>query len=168
MTPLEVMQILNKLGGKHGIGRVDIVENRYVGMKSRGVYETPGGAILHFAHRQMEGLTMDREVMHLRDSLIPKYSELVYNGYWFSPERDALQALVTETQRNVTGVVRLKLYKGNIIVAGRKSPNSLYDPEIATMEAGESAYNQNDATGFIRLNALRLKVQAALKASEAG
>jgi len=164
MSPLAVMQILNRLGGKHGIGRVDIVENRYVGMKSRGVYETPGGAIFHFAHRQMEGLTMDREVMHLRDSLIPKYSELVYNGYWFSPERAALQALVTETQRNVTGVVRLKLYKGNIIVAGRKSPNSLYDPEIATMEAGESAYNQTDATGFIRLNALRLKVQAALKA----
>jgi argininosuccinate synthase len=163
MSPLEVMQTLNQLGGKHGIGRVDIVENRYVGMKSRGVYETPGGAILHFAHRQMEGLTMDREVMHLRDSLIPKYSELVYNGYWFSPEREALQALVTETQRKVTGVVRLKLYKGSIIVAGRKSPNSLYDPQIATMEAGESAYNQNDATGFIRLNALRLKAQAALR-----
>ncbi|HEY4283901.1 MAG TPA: argininosuccinate synthase [Chthoniobacterales bacterium] len=168
MTPLDVMEALNQLGGKHGIGRVDIVENRYVGMKSRGVYETPGGAILYFAHRQMEGLTMDREVMHLRDSLIPKYSELVYNGYWFSPERDALQALVTETQRNVTGVVRLKLYKGNVIVSGRKSPNSLYDPEIATMEAGESAYNQNDATGFIRLNALRLKVQAALKTSQTG
>jgi len=168
MSPLAVMQILNRLGGKHGIGRVDIVENRYVGMKSRGVYETPGGAILHFAHRQMEGLTMDREVMHLRDSLVPKYSELVYNGYWFSPEREALQALVTETQRNVTGVVRLKLYKGNIIVAGRKSPNSLYDPEIATMEAGESAYNQTDATGFIRLNALRLKVQAALKVDKPG
>jgi argininosuccinate synthase len=163
MNALGVMQTLNKLGGKHGIGRVDIVENRYVGMKSRGVYETPGGAIVHFAHRQMESLTMDREVMHLRDSLIPKYSELVYNGYWFSPERNALQALVNETQRNVTGVVRLKLYKGNIVVAGRKSPNSLYDPQIATMEAGESAYNQTDATGFIRLNALRLKVQAAVK-----
>ena len=162
MSPLQVMQTLNQVGGKHGIGRVDIVENRYVGMKSRGVYETPGGAILHFAHRQMEGLTMDRELMHLRDSLIPKYSELVYNGYWFSPEREALQALITESQRNVTGTVRVKLYKGNVIVAGRKSPKSLYDPEIATMEAGESAYNQNDATGFIRLNALRLKVQAAL------
>jgi argininosuccinate synthase len=165
MSPLEVMQILNKLGGKHGIGRVDIVENRSVGMKGRGVYETPGGAILHFAHRQMETLTMDREVMHLRDELIPKYSTLVYNGYWFSPEREALQALVTETQRNVTGLVRLKLYKGNIIVAGRRSPVSLYDPEIATMEGGERAYNQSDATGFIRLNALRLKVRAALKAS---
>lgn len=162
MSPLEVMQVLNELGGKHGIGRVDIVENRYVGMKSRGVYETPGGAILHFAHRQMEGLTMDREVMHLRDSLIPKYSELVYNGYWFSPEREALQALVTKTQRDVTGTVRLKLYKGNIIIAGRKSPKSLYDPNIATMEKGESQYNQGDATGFIRLNALRLKVRAAL------
>jgi argininosuccinate synthase len=160
-SPLEVMLRLNKLGGKHGIGRVDIVENRFVGMKGRGVYETPGGAILHFAHRQIETLTMDREVMQLRDSLIPKYSALVYNGFWFSPERQALQALVTETQRDVTGVVRLKLYKGNIIVAGRKSPKSLYDPAIATME-GESAekYNQSDATGFIRLNALRLKVRA--------
>ena len=163
MSPLGVMQALNKLGGKHGIGRVDIVENRFVGMKGRGVYETPGGAILHFAHRQMETLTMDREVMHLRDSLIPKYSSLVYNGFWFSPEREALQALVTETQRDVTGVVRLKLYKGNIIVAGRKSSKSLYDPKIATMEGEKSSYDQGDATGFIRLNALRLKVRAALK-----
>jgi len=161
MSPLEVMQTLNQLGGKHGIGRVDIVENRYVGMKSRGIYETPGGAILHFSHRQMEGLTMDREVMHLRDSLIPKYSELIYNGYWFSPEREALQALVTETQRNVTGTVRLKLYKGNVIVAGRKSPKSLYNPRVATMEGGGSAYNQSDATGFINLNALRLKMRVA-------
>ena len=163
LSPLGVMQTLNKLGGKHGIGRVDIVENRFVGMKSRGVYETPGGAILHFAHRQMETLTMDREVMQLRDSLIPKYSTLVYDGFWFSPEREALQALVTETQRDVTGVVRLKLYKGNIIIAGRKSPKSLYDPQIATMEADRSTYNQGDATGFIRLNALRLKVRTALK-----
>lgn len=161
LSPLAVMQKLNLLGGEHGIGRVDIVENRYVGMKSRGVYETPGGAILHFAHRQLETLTMDREVMHLRDELIPRYSTLVYDGYWFAPEREALQAFVTETQKNVTGDVRLKLYKGNMIVAGRKSPNSLYDPDIATMEAGEDAYNQNDATGFIRLNALRLKVGAA-------
>ncbi len=168
MSPLQVMRTLNKIGGKHGIGRVDIVENRSVGMKGRGVYETPGGAILHFAHRQMETLTMDREVMHLRDELIPKYSTLVYNGYWFSPEREALQALVTETQKNVTGVVRLKLYKGNIIVVGRKSPVSLYDPEIATMEGGEAAYNQSDATGFIRLNALRLKVRAALKSKGRG
>jgi len=162
LSPLGVMKTLNKLGGKHGIGRVDIVENRFVGMKSRGVYETPGGAILHFAHRQMESLTMDREVMHLRDSLIPKYSELVYNGFWFSPEREALQALVTETQRNVTGVVRLKFYKGNIIVGGRKSPKSLYDPKIATMEGAASAYDQTDATGFIRLHALRLKLRALL------
>src|SRR5216110_87022 len=138
LTPLQVMQTLNKLGGKHGIGRVDMVENRFVGMKGRGVYETPGGAMLHFAHRQMETLTMDREVMQLRDSLIPKYSSLVYNGFWFSPEREALQPLVTETQRGVTGVVRLKLYKGNIIVAGRKSPKSLYHPKIATMEGDKS------------------------------
>ncbi|PYJ22888.1 MAG: argininosuccinate synthase [Verrucomicrobia bacterium] len=163
LSPLGVMQRLNKLGGKHGIGRVDIVENRFVGMKSRGVYETPGGAILHFGHRQMETLTIDREVMHLRDGLIPKYSELVYNGFWFSPEREALQALVTETQRDVTGLVRLKLYKGNIIVAGRKSPTSLYDPKIATMESDSSSDNQSDATGFIRLNALRLKLRAATK-----
>ncbi len=163
LLPLGVMKSLNKLGGKHGIGRVDIVENRFVGMKGRGVYETPGGAILHFAHRQVETLTMDREVMQLRDSLIPKYSSLVYNGFWFSPEREALQALVTETQRDVSGVVRLKLYKGNIIVAGRKSPKSLYDPKIATMEGEKSAYDQGDATGFIRLNALRLKVRSALK-----
>ncbi len=168
LSPLGVMQTLNKLGGKHGIGRVDIVENRFVGMKSRGVYETPGGAILHFAHRQMETLTMDREVMQLRDSLIPKYSTLVYDGFWFSPEREALQALVTETQRDVTGVVRLKLYKGNIIIAGRKSPKSLYDPQIATMEAVASTYDQGDATGFIRLNALRLKVRAALKTKRKG
>ena len=160
LSPLGVMQTLNGLGGKHGIGRVDVVENRFVGMKGRGVYETPGGAILHCAHRQMETLTMDREVMHLRDSLIPKYSELVYNGFWFSPEREALQALVVETQRNVTGVVRLKLYKGNIIVARRKSPKSLYDRKIATMEGEKSAYDQGDATGFIRLNALRLKLRA--------
>src|ERR1700682_3229825 len=165
LTPLQVMQTLNKLGGKHGIGRVDIVENRFVGMKGRGVYETPGGAILHFAHRQIETLTMDREVMHLRDELIPKYSTLVYNGFWFAPEREALQALVTETQRDVTGVIRLKLYKGNIIVAGRKSPKSLYDPKIATMEGDASTYSQNDATGFIRLNALRLKLRGATKSS---
>jgi len=164
LSPLGVMKALNKLGGKHGVGRVDLVENRYVGMKSRGVYETPGGAILHFAHRQMETLTMDREVMHLRDSLIPRYAELVYYGYWFAPERLALQALVTESQKNVTGTVRVKLYKGNIMVAGRKSPVSLYNPHIATMEADlTKAYNQDDATGFIRLNALRLKVAAQVQ-----
>ena len=165
LGPLGVMETLNKLGGKPGVGRVDLVENRFVGMKSRGVYETPGGAILHFAHRQMETITMDREVMHLRDSLIPKYSELVYYGFWFSPERLALQALVTESQKNVTGTVRVKLYKGNIITAGRKSPVSLYNPHIATMEADPTkAYNQDDATGFIRLNALRLKVEAQVHA----
>jgi argininosuccinate synthase len=164
LSPLGIMRALNKLGGKHGVGRVDMVENRFVGMKSRGVYETPGGAILHFAHRQMESLTMDREVMHLRDSLIPKYSELVYYGFWFAPERLALQALVEESQKNVTGTVRVKLYKGGICAAGRKSRLSLYNPEIATMEADPTkAYNQDDATGFIRLNGLRLKVAAKVK-----
>ncbi|NBZ95841.1 MAG: argininosuccinate synthase [Proteobacteria bacterium] len=165
LDPLGVMRVLNKLGGRHGVGRVDMVENRFVGMKSRGVYETPGGSILHFAHRQMESLTMDREVMHLRDGLIPKYSTLVYNGFWFAPERLALQALVDESQKNVTGTVRVRLYKGNILAAGRKSPVSLYRPEIATMEADPTqAYNQGDATGFIRLNALRLKVAAKVAA----
>ena len=169
LNPLGVMKTLNRLGGKHGVGRVDMVENRYVGMKSRGVYETPGGAILHFAHRQMETLTMDREVMHLRDSLVPRYGELVYYGYWFAPERLALQAFITESQKNVTGTVRLKLYKGNLIVAGRKSPVSLYNPAIATMEADPTkAYNQDDATGFIRLNALRLKVAAKVVGRRTG
>ena len=166
LPPLGVMKLLNKIGGRHGVGRVDMVENRFVGMKSRGVYETPGGSILHFAHRQMESLTMDREVMHLRDGLIPKYSTLVYNGFWFAPERLALQAFVTESQKNVTGTVRVRLYKGNILSAGRKSPVSLYGPEIATMEADPTqAYNQGDATGFIRLNALRLKVASKVAAS---
>jgi argininosuccinate synthase len=161
INPLQVMRTLNKLGGKHGVGRVDMVENRFVGMKSRGVYETPGGSILHFAHRQIESVTMDREVMHLRDSLIPKYAQLVYNGFWYAPERLALQALVTESQKKVSGTVRVKLYKGNIIAAGRKSPFSLYNPQIATMEADPTkAYNQDDATGFIRLNGLRLRTGA--------
>jgi len=164
LSPLGVMQKLNQLGGKHGVGRVDVVENRFVGMKSRGVYETPGGTILHFAHRQIESLTMDREVMHLRDSLIPKYSELVYYGFWFAPERLALQVLVEESQKNVSGTVRVKLYKGGVYVAGRKSRLSLYHPQIATMEADPTrAYNQDDATGFIRLNGLRLKVAAQTK-----
>jgi argininosuccinate synthase len=167
MTPLAVMKALNKLGGKHGVGRVDMVENRFVGMKSRGVYETPGGAILHFAHRQIESLTMDREVMHLRDSLIPKYAELVYNGFWYAPERLALQALVEESQKNVTGTVRVKLYKGGIHAAGRRSPVSLYNPHIATMEADPTkAYNQDDATGFIRLNGLRLRVNATVNGAK--
>ena len=161
LTPYGVMKVLNALGGRNGCGRVDMVENRFVGMKSRGVYETPGGSILYTAHRQMESITMDREVMHLRDSLIPKYAALVYNGFWFSPERDAIQALVTESQKFVSGEVRLKLYKGNIMAAGRKSALSLYDEAIATMEKDPTqSYNQNDATGFISLNALRLKASA--------
>lgn len=160
-TPLAIMRQLNALGGKHGIGRVDMVEDRFVGMKSRGVYETPGGTILIHGHRQIESLTMDREVMQLRDSLIPRYAALVYNGFWFSPEREFIQAAVTESQKNVTGTVRLRLYKGNVMTAGRKSDLSLYRPEVATMEADPSkAYDQDDATGFIRLNALRLKMQA--------
>ena len=161
MNPLQVMRTLNKLGGKHGVGRVDMVENRFVGMKSRGVYETPGGKILHFAHRQMESLTMDREVMHLRDSLIPKYSQLVYNGFWYAPERLALQALITESQKKVSGSVRVKLYTGSVTAAGRRSPFSLYRTDIATMEAdATNSYNQDDATGFIRLNGLRLRTGA--------
>ncbi|TFE29054.1 argininosuccinate synthase [Cohnella luojiensis] len=163
LSPLAVMEKLNEIGGKHGVGRVDMVENRFVGMKSRGVYETPGGSILFTAHRKIESLTMDRDVMHLRDSLISKYSTLVYNGFWFAPERIAIQALVNESQKNVTGTVRLKLYKGNIMAAGLKSPVSLYNPHIATMEADPTkAYDQGDATGFIRLNALRLKVSSGV------
>jgi argininosuccinate synthase len=169
MTPLQVMRTLNKIGGKHGVGRVDMVENRFVGMKSRGVYETPGGAILIFGHRQMESLTMDREVMHQRDSFIPKYASLVYNGFWYAPERLALQAYVEESQKNVTGTVRVKLYKGGMYAAGRKSPVSLYNPHIATMEADPTkAYNQDDATGFIRLNGLRLKVAAKVHGAKKG
>jgi argininosuccinate synthase len=159
LSPAGVLRTLNKLGGRHGIGRVDLVENRFVGMKSRGVYETPGGTILMHAHRQVESLTMDREVMHLRDSLIPKYAELVYYGFWFAPEREALQALVDESQRCVTGTVRLKLYKGNVITCGRRSRLSLYDPKVASMEGVSSWYDQTDATGFIRLNGLRLRAR---------
>ena len=161
LSPYAVMILLNMIGGRNGIGRIDMVENRFVGMKSRGIYETPGGAILFDAHRIMESLTMDREVMHIRDSLIPKYSELVDNGFWFSPEREAIQSLVLESQKNVSGEVRLKLYKGNVIAAGVKSDLSLYNEDIATMEGGaEEAYNQDDATGFIRLNGLRLKTHS--------
>jgi argininosuccinate synthase len=159
LSPAGVLKVLNQLGGKHGVGRVDLVENRFVGMKSRGVYETPGGTILMHGHRQVESLTMDREVMHLRDTLIPKYAELVYYGFWFAPEREALQALIDESQRYVTGTVRLKLYKGNIITCGRKSRYSLYDMNIASMEGVKSWYNQSDATGFIRLNGLRLRAR---------
>jgi len=165
MTPAGILRSLNRLGGKHGIGRIDLVENRFVGMKSRGVYETPGGTILLDAHRQMETLTMDRDLMHLRDSLIPEYARLVYNGFWFAPEREALQALVDDSQKRVSGTVRLKLYKGNVITCGRRSIYSLYDPEVASMEGIESSYNQNDATGFIRLNALRLKARYAAEES---
>lgn len=162
LSPANVLRTLNKLGGKHGIGRVDLVENRFVGMKSRGVYETPGGTILHFAHKQIETLTLDREVMHLRDTFIPRYSEMIYYGFWFAPEREFLQAAIDQSQENVTGTVRIKLYKGNLITAGRKSPLSLYNPHIATMEADGGAYNQADAGGFIRLNALRLRTRAAV------
>ena len=157
MSPSKLLEKLNSIAGKNGIGRADIVENRYVGIKSRGVYETPGGTVLHIAHRAIESITLDREVMHLRDSLTPKYAELVYYGYWFSPERKMLQTMIDEAQKNVTGVVKLKLYKGNCQVVGRKSPKSLYQPEFATFEA-EKVYNQRDAEGFIKLNALRLKL----------
>ena len=157
--PVDLLTKLNELGGRHGVGRVDIVENRFVGMKSRGVYETPGGTILHVAHRALEQLTLDREVVHLRDSLIPKYAQLVYNGFWFAPEREALQALVDNAQTNVTGTVRLKLYKGNATVVGRRSDYSLYDDALASFEA-EDVYSQADASGFIALNGLRLRVAA--------
>jgi argininosuccinate synthase len=158
-SPAALLDTLNRIAGANGIGRVDMVENRFVGMKSRGVYETPGGTVLHIAHRALESITLDREVMFLRDSLIPKYAQLVYNGFWFAPERTMLQAAIDEAQRDVTGTVRLKLYKGNCFVAGRKSPRSLYRNDYATFEA-DQVYNQHDAEGFIRLNALRLKVRA--------
>ena len=157
LTPSQVIVQLNKIAGKHGIGRVDLVENRFVGMKSRGVYETPGGTILLHAHRQMETLTMDRDLMHLRDSLVPRYAELIYYGFWFAPEREALQALIDKSQETISGIIRLKLYKGNVITVGRKSDFSLYDEGIASMDDDESDYQPEDAGGFIRLNALRLK-----------
>ncbi len=157
LSPVELFERLNAIAGENGIGRADIVENRYVGIKSRGVYETPAGTVLHAAHRALESITLDREVLHMRDSFIPKYAELVYYGYWFAPEREALQLFIDGVQKNVTGTVRLKLYKGNCTIAGRKSPCSLYAPELATFEA-EEVYNQKDAEGFIKLNALRLKV----------
>jgi argininosuccinate synthase len=164
LSATELLLSLNKLGGKHGIGRDDIVENRYVGMKSRGCYETPGGTILLKAHRAMESLTLDREVMHLKDELMPKYATLIYNGYWWSPEREALQTLIDKTQISVNGIVRLKLFKGNTIITGRKSDtNSLFDETIATFEDDAGAYDQKDADGFIKLNALRLKIQARKK-----
>ena len=162
LSPAELLKKLNTVAGQHGIGRLDMVENRFVGMKSRGIYETPGGTILQIAHRAVESITLDRELMHLRDSLMPKYSELVYNGFWFSPERQALQCLIDETQKGVTGTARLKLYKGNCIGAGRKAPKSLYSAELATFEA-EDVYDQKDAEGFIKLNALRLKIRKLKK-----
>jgi argininosuccinate synthase len=161
MSPAKLLAELNRLGGKNGIGRADIVENRYVGMKSRGVYETPGGTILHAAHRAVESITMDREVMHLRDSLVPRYAEMVYYGYWFAPEREVLQKMMDEAQATVSGTARIKLFKGNCIVAGRKSAESLYSADFATFEE-DQVYNQKDAEGFIRLNALRLRIRALL------
>lgn len=162
MSPAQLLKELNRLGGRNGIGRVDIVENRFVGMKSRGVYETPGGTVLRAAHMAIESITMDREVMHLRDSLIPKYSELIYYGFWFSPEMKLLQDMVDRTQTNVSGVVRLELYKGNCRVLGRKSDESIYSEDFATFE-DDSVYSQKDAEGFIRLNALRLRIQKMMK-----
>jgi argininosuccinate synthase len=161
MSPATVLATLNRIGGANGIGRLDIVENRYVGMKSRGCYETPGGTIMLRAHRAIESITLDREVAHLKDELMPKYASLIYNGYWWSPERLMLQQMIDASQANVNGVVRLKLYKGNVIVTGRKSDDSLFDASIATFEDDEGAYNQADAGGFIKLNALRMRIAAA-------
>ncbi len=166
MSPADLLDRMNDLGGRNGIGRVDMVENRFVGMKSRGVYETPGGTILWTAHRAVESITMDREVMFMRDSLMPKYAQLVYYGFWFSPEMRVLQKMIDEGQKTVTGTARLKLYKGNCLVAGRKAPGSLYSEDLASFEKS-GLYNQKDATGFIRLNALRLKVEALLKKDRA-
>lgn len=164
MTAAEVMEYLNKVAGENGIGRDDIVENRYVGMKSRGCYETPAGTVMLKAHRAIESLTLDREVMHLKDELMPRYAKLIYNGYWWSPERQMLQEMIDASQENVNGLVRMKLYKGNVYVAGRKSDtNSLFDENIATFEDDAGAYNQKDAEGFIKLNALRLRIAAKKK-----
>ena len=164
MTPAKVLEKLNQLGGKHGIGRLDLVENRYVGMKSRGCYETPGGTIMMRAHRAIESITLDREVAHLKDDLMPRYASLIYNGYWWSPERRMLQTMIDASQGNVNGYVRIKLYKGNVIVVGRDSDgDSLFDPRIATFEDEAGAYNQMDAAGFIKLNALRMRIAANLK-----
>jgi argininosuccinate synthase len=159
LAPVALLEALNRVGGEHGIGRVDLVENRFVGMKSRGVYETPGGTILHVARRALESLTLDREVLHLRDSLVPRYAEMIYYGFWFAPERRALQTLLDECAQDVAGTVRLRLYKGNVTVAGRRSPRSLYRTDFATFEA-DTVYRQRDAEGFINLNALRLKIRS--------
>ncbi len=160
LGPIEMLEHLNAVGGEHGVGRVDIVENRFVGMKSRGVYETPGGTILHTAHRGVEQLTLDRDAMHLRDSLIPKYADLIYNGFWYAPEREALQALIDETQKPVTGTARVKLFKGSVQLVGRRAQTSLYSPEHASFEA-DTVFHQGDAEGFIKLNALRLRIRRA-------
>jgi argininosuccinate synthase len=160
LDPVALVQRLNAIGGEHGVGRVDLLENRYVGIKSRGVYETPGGTLLHAARRGVESLTLDREALHLRDDLMPRYARLVYNGFWYSPEREALQTLVDEVTSHVTGTARLKLYKGSLALVGRKAEKALYRPDIATFEADSGAYNQADAAGFIRLNALRLRIRA--------
>lgn len=162
LSPAKLLEKLNEMGGRHGVGRVDIVENRYVGIKSRGVYETPGGTILHVARRAVQSITLDREVTHLLDSLMPKYAKMIYYGYWFAPERIALQGMIDEAQKVVTGTVRIKLYKGNCIIAGRKAPKSLYNVKLATFEA-EDVYNQKDAEGFIKLNALRLKANRSFR-----
>ena len=162
LSPANLLAKLNELGGKNGIGRADIVENRFVGMKSRGVYETPGGTILLAAHRAMESITLDREATHLKDEIMPKYAKLIYNGFWFSPEREMLQALIDKSQENVSGVVRIGLYKGNVIILGRKSPKSLYSEKHVTFEE-DDVYDQKDAAGFIKLNALRLKMGARFK-----
>ena len=166
MPPATLFTELNRLGHDNGIGRLDLVENRFVGMKSRGVYETPGGSILSVAHRAIESLTLDREAAHLKDSFMPRYAELVYYGFWFSPEREMLQAMVDLSQQQVEGTVRLKLYKGNVIVTGRKSPKSLYSDALVTFEDDRGAYDQKDAAGFIRLNALRLRTLAARRRSQ--
>ncbi|MCC6766199.1 MAG: argininosuccinate synthase, partial [Deltaproteobacteria bacterium] len=163
LSPAALLAQLNQIGGRHGVGRLDLVENRYVGMKSRGVYETPGGTLMLAAHRAVESLTLDREVMHIRDGLVPRYAEMIYYGYWFTPERRMLQTAIDESQKLVNGSARLKLYKGSVTVAGRKAARSLYDPSIASFEAG-GVYNQADAEGFIRLSALRLRIQALVAA----
>jgi argininosuccinate synthase len=160
MSPAKVMEALNEIAGRHGIGRLDIVENRFVGMKSRGCYETPAGTVMLKAHRAIESLTLDREAAHLKDELMPKYAKLIYNGFWFAPEREMMQAAIDASQENVSGEVRVKLYKGSVSVVGRKSSNSLFSEKIATFEDDEGAYNQKDAEGFIKLNALRLRLKS--------
>ena len=162
MSPAAVLTTLNEIGGRHGVGRLDMVENRYVGMKSRGCYETPGGTILLKGHRAMESITLDREVLALKDDLMPRYARMIYNGYWFSPERTLLQGLIDASQAPVNGTVRLKLYKGTVMCVGRSSPDSLFDAKIATFDDDAGAYDQKDAAGFIKLNALRMRIAARL------